>query len=106
MQEPLPLHEGHGLQVGEVARVLFQQEFVVIDRGSDKGNGLGLIPLRLCGEVEPLPQFLAGVGPMDDLLDPDEPADHPAALRDGIACFRVDPPLDKLGNPAVRIGVA
>ena len=106
LQEPFPVYQGHGLQVGEVAGVPGNQRLIVIDGAGDEGDRLGLAAFLRRGEVELLPQLLFGVCPIDDFIPADHPADRPAPFWDGVSGLLVPPPFDELRHPAISVRVA
>jgi len=93
-QEPFPFHEREGLEIGDIGRVTFEQEFVVRDLGGDERDAFG------GGIVAELrDEFLRGVRPCESVVNADKVAEHAGAFGDGQAGDGVKPPLDEVAEP-------
>ena len=102
-EEALALHQGQRHELGQIPGVLGHENLVVPEGAEDEGHARGWD--RVAEGVHISTQILWGVGPLDLVAESDHPAQHAAALRDGVAVL-ADPPVNEAGHPRIAVRVA
>lgn len=101
-QQPFLFDEAQGVQRGKIARVRFQEDFIVKNARADEGRTLAefRVHVVLCR------QLVACITPVDFSVKSNKITDDARPFRDRVARVLVNPPGDEAGYPGIGIRVA
>lgn len=101
-QQPFLFDEAQGVQRGKIARVRFQEDFIVENARANESRTLAKFRVHVVlGR-----QLVACIAPVYFSVEADEIADDARPFRDRVARVLVNPPGDEAGYPGIRIRVA
>ena len=100
VEQPLPLDAVQRHEFAPVGRVSARQCRIVFEFRRDERDRHRNEVRVLCQEI------VARITPYEIVAELHEPTEFTGALGDRVAGLLIDPPLDKLGDPTVGVGVS